>query len=456
MDKLEELKFYLKYFEELLNNEDKDVDYSTIEEYLKKAEHLNDLIDKELENDSNLIRDKDIFDLINQNHLEIIEESNNLVHLNELYLLKQDMISINKSNLMINDMIGFNELKCYLDSINFSDEKINKFSFMIYGLIGSGKTTFLILYLLKKKILSFSSNSNNQNNSQVYLIDLEAIKNDLNFDKIQESINNLLNRNQSQTCVILLKNCECLFDDEIALKTIGDLLYELNDVNERCLYILISNQPWRLHLSLVDCFNMKFCIQNSNINELNLLFLKTIEKKSSNFWILKEEFSNLLNKSNLLESIISKDSIITPKIVVKLADELFEIAKQFMMDILEVKLKDHNININDFHSFTSKTISNKNKWQFLNKKHSVVRAFNTTNNSSRRESKISTISRNSVSYSTSNNNGHLFVLIKSNMWQEFSNELIKKLQEKLSEIIEKISNMNEEFNRIDEFKKNLQ
>ena len=208
MDKLEELKFYLKYFEELLNNEDKDVDYSTIEEYLKKAEHLNDLIDKELENDSNLIRDKDIFDLINQNHLEIIEESNNLVHLNQLYLLKQDMISINKSNLMINDMIGFNELKCYLDSINFSDEKINKFSFMIYGLIGSGKTTFLILYLIKKKILSFSSNSNNQNNSQVYLIDLEAIKDDLNFDKIQESINNLLNRNQSQTCVILLKNCD--------------------------------------------------------------------------------------------------------------------------------------------------------------------------------------------------------------------------------------------------------
>ena len=42
------------------------------------------------------------------------------------------------------------------------------------------------------------------------------------------------------------------------------------------------------------------------------------------------------------------------------------------------------------------------------------------------------------------------------MWQEFSNELNKKLQEKLSEIIEKISNMNEEFNRIDEFKKNLQ
>jgi hypothetical protein len=458
MDNLEELKFYLKYFEEFLNNENENININDIDEYLKRAECLNDSIENDFQKDSKLIRDKDIFDLINQNQLKTNEELDNLLHLNEKYILKQEMVSVDYRNIMLNDMIGFNELKIYLDSINFNNENINNFSFMVYGLFGSGKTTFLILYLLKKKLLSFDS-VNNINNL-VYLIDFKTC--DKNFEKIQNSINNLLNRDQTKKSILLLKNCESLFEEEFDLKTIGDLIYELNDVNEKCLYILISSKPWLIHSSLVNCFRKKFCIQSSNLNELNKLFFKIIEKKSSNIWVLKEEFENFLKSSNLFQSTLSNDSKITAKIVNNLANSVFDLTKNFIMDIFKVKLKENNLDFSDFDSFTSKTVPFINKWQFLNRRYSIVRALNTTHNTSRRESKISAVTRNSISSSimntnnNNNDNGQLFVLIKSNIWQEFSNELKEILNKNLSEIINEIPALNDDYYRIDKFKNNLQ
>lgn len=341
--------------------------------YLQKSEQINSYLESVMFGaDSKYISEKDIKKLVDNQHVKVQTEFNNLVNLYKNFEIVFTDSNFERLDNFISQ--GFVELKLSVDQIidflsNSDNQSAEHFKNLIIfsapkSAISSVLDTFLKINL--KNILTQKENCDSY--VKVLRVNFEAlISLPIDSGFIENLVNsiNLYKIKHRVNVFLILENLELLFEqkffENFRVRFLGDLLYELgaqdksidNIQSNRLFFTILSERPWSLPSALIQQFEKKIFCGPTSQQDTNVICrqgFKTMQKKLKRNWLF-ENFEEFSRKENLIELI--SNLLVSFIMTEKLLKELFPLLEKFLIDLLEEILnasleKENMVNVETF------------------------------------------------------------------------------------------------------------